>query len=60
MTIARWKISVQPLTETADSTPFGPARLSPLERAARYMARQRSYEQQRDDVARWMQLNGGR
>ena len=60
MTIARWKISVQPLNETTDATPFAPTRLSPVERAARYLTRQRCYEQQRDEVTRWLQLHGGR
>ena len=36
MTIARWKISVQPLNETTDATSFAQTRLSPVERAARY------------------------
>jgi hypothetical protein len=57
MTIARWTITVQPLTAptTAASTTS-----TPLARATRYLTREHRYTQQRTEVDRWLQLHGGR
>jgi hypothetical protein len=57
MTIARWTITVQPVTSptAAAATPA-----TPLDRATRSLAREHRYTQQREDVGRWLQLHGGR
>jgi hypothetical protein len=59
MTIARWKISVQPATESTTTNSYAPASPSATERAVQNRNIRRTYEQQREEVFCWRQLHSG-